>query len=124
MTSALDRWLTAYARAWGTNSADDIGVLFTEDAEYRAYPWGPPVRGRDEIVEWWRSVADGPDDHRFSGTSIGADGNRHFVQGRTVYDDGRTYENLWIVDLDEDGRASAFTEWYMESDSKELGPKA
>lgn len=124
MTSALDRWLAAYVRAWGTNSAEDVGALFTDDAEYRAYPWSPPVRGRDGIVAWWLSAADAPDDHRFSSTPIGRDGSRHFVQGRTVYDDGRTYENLWIVDLKEDGRASAFTEWYMESESTALGPNA
>jgi ketosteroid isomerase-like protein len=123
MTSALDRWLAAYVRAWDSNAEADIGDLFTDDAEYRAYPWAPPVRGRDEIVAWWRSAADRPGDHRFSSAPIGADGNRHFVQGRTVYEDGRVYENLWIVDLAEDGRASSFTEWYMESESKALGPK-
>jgi hypothetical protein len=32
------------------------------------------------------------------------------------------FENLWIVDLAQDGRASAFIEWCMQSASKPEGP--
>jgi hypothetical protein len=36
------------------------------------------------------------------------------VQGRTDYrGDSRSYDNLWIIQLAGDGRATAFTEWYM-----------
>ena len=45
---------------------------------------------------------------------LGSDAGRAFVQGVTVYAGGsRTYDNLWVIDLAEDGRASAFTEWFM-----------
>jgi hypothetical protein len=123
MTSRIDIWLTAYVAAWASNRPADVTALFATDAEYRSYPWGEPVRGAAAIAEWWLRTSDAPDDHRFSWSLLGVDGPRHFVQGRTVYTDGRTYENLWVVDLAEDGRASAFTEWYMESASKALGPQ-
>lgn len=121
----MDQWLADYSAAWASNTPTAIGDLFTDDAEYRSYPWAEPLRGRDAIVTWWLAAADGPDDHRFHSTLLGVDGARHFVQGRTVYEDGRTYENLWVVELHEDGRASSFTEWYMESSpARALGPKA
>jgi len=42
------------------------------------------------------------------------DGGRAFVQGRTDYrEDSRSYDNLWIIQLTGDGRATAFTVWYM-----------
>ncbi len=123
MTSPIDTWLAAYAAAWASNRPADVGALFTTNAEYRSYPWAEPVRGADDIAAWWLRTADEPDDHRFTWSLLGVDGPRHFVQGRTVYTDGRTYENLWVVDLGQDGRASAFTEWYMESASKALGPQ-
>ena len=37
-----------------------------------------------------------------------------FVQGLTTYKaDHRSYDNLWVIQLTADGRASSFTEWYM-----------
>ena len=42
------------------------------------------------------------------------DGGRAFVQGRTDYGgDSRSYDNLWVIQLTGDGRATEFTEWYM-----------
>ena len=42
------------------------------------------------------------------------DGGTAFVQGRTDYrGNSRSYDNLWIIQLAGDGRATAFTEWYM-----------
>ena len=66
----------------------------------------------------WLENADGPDDAMFSFEVVGFDEARAFVQGVTVYranDDRpeRTYDNLWVIDLTDDGRASAFTEWYI-----------
>lgn len=124
MADAIDRWMDGYVTAWDSNRTEDVASLFTESADYRSYPWAEPARGRDAIVALWLASADEPGDHAFDWHVVGRDGDRHFVQGRTVYTDGRTYENLWIVDLAADGRASAFTEWYMESASKPVGPHA
>ncbi|GAA2752610.1 nuclear transport factor 2 family protein [Amnibacterium kyonggiense] len=124
MADLIERWMAGYVSAWESNDPDAIAALFSEDATYRFYPWADPAVGSAAIVARWLDGADAPDDHAFSWSLIGSDGGRRFVQGRTVYTDGRTYENLWIVDLREDGRATAFTEWYMESASKALGPHA
>lgn len=124
MTTPIEQWMARYVSAWRTNDPAEVGALFTADATYRFSPWGDPVAGRDAIVAAWLEAADGPDDHEFTWSTLARDGDRHIVQGRTGYADGRTYENLWIVDLPGDGPATAFTEWYMESASKPLGPHA
>jgi hypothetical protein len=37
-----------------------------------------------------------------------------------VYEGGSTYSNLWVIRLDAEGRARAFTEWWMDqSDSSD-----
>lgn len=37
------------------------------------------------------------------------------MQGLTTYrGNSRSYDNLWIIQLTADGRASSFTEWYMQ----------
>jgi hypothetical protein len=66
-------------------------------------------------VEHWLAGRDEPDDWTFEWELLGVDGGRAFVQGLTSYrGTGRVYDNLWIVQLAADGRASSFTEWYMQ----------
>jgi hypothetical protein len=118
MRDAATTWVDAYVRAWRSNNPEEIGALFTDDARYAASPAAISAVGRDAIVAWWLENADGPDDATFSFEIVGIDGARAFVQGVTVYranDDRpeRTYDNLWVLDLTDDGRASAFTEWYI-----------
>jgi hypothetical protein len=121
--AAIGSWMAGYVAAWDSNDPSAIADLFTEQAAYRSYPWATPAIGHEAIVALWLGGADAPGDHRFTWRLVGTAGATRFVQGRTVYADGRTYENLWIVELDDAGRASSFTEWYMESASKALGPK-
>ena len=117
MHDALTAWVEGYERAWRSNAPDDIAVLFTDEARYLASPSSEAIVGRDAIVGWWLAHADGPDDATFSYEVIGVDGRRGFVQGVTNYrasgdQPERTYDNLWVIDLADDGRASSYTEWY------------
>jgi hypothetical protein len=107
------RWLDGYRKAWDSNDPGDIGALFPADGEYRFEPWEEPARGREAIVAAWLDRADAPGDHRFDGEVLAVDGDLAIVQGRTEYDDGRRYENLWVIRFAADGTARSFTEWYM-----------
>ena len=115
MTDAVKQWVDNYVRAWTSNEPEDIGALFTEQAVYATRPDDPdPWRGREQIVQRWLAARDEPGDWTFEWTLLGSDGGRAFVQGVTVYAGGsRTYDNLWVIDLAADGRAAAFTEWFM-----------
>jgi ketosteroid isomerase-like protein len=118
--AAARRWVEAYEHAWKTNEPDDIRALFTDDATYFTQPWGEPWAGADGIVDGWLDARDEPGTYQFEWEIAGVDGDRVFVQGRTDYaasdelPGGRVYSNLWVIDLDDDGRVRAFTEWYMK----------
>lgn len=105
-----------YLTAWSSNAPDDIRGLFTEDAVYFTTPHEPePWRGRERIVEGWVAARDEPGDWTFEWKLLGVDGGRAFVQGVTTYGKTRrSYDNLWVIQLSADGRASSFTEWYMQ----------
>ncbi|WP_374200333.1 nuclear transport factor 2 family protein [Arthrobacter sp. M4] len=107
--------MVGYEGAWTSNSPDDIRALFTEDAVYETRPNDPsPWRGHSEIVEKWIEAQDQPEDWTFEWTLLGIDGDTAYVQGLTTYLNGQpTYDNLWIIRFAPDGRASAFTEWFM-----------
>ena len=107
-------WVDGYVKAWTSNDEADIRALFTEDAEYRYHPWEEPVRGQDAIVASWLDSKDEPDDWSFTWDVLAVDDGTVVVQGRTPYLNGSSYLNLWVIRLTEDGRASRFTEWYLE----------
>jgi ketosteroid isomerase-like protein len=115
MSAGIEEWVEGYRRAWESNDPDDIRALFTEDAEYRTDPWSQPWRGHDEIVAGWLQHADAPGQTTFEWATLASTDELSIVQGTTVYaDSGKTYSNLWVVRLDENGRARAFTEWWMD----------
>jgi hypothetical protein len=115
MSDSVNAWMTKYIRAWQTNDPVDIRALFTEDAVYATSPNDPaPWQGQEQIVERWIAQGDTPEDWTFDWNLLGLDDGVAFVQGLTNYAGDRTsYDNLWIIRLNPDGRASDFTEWFM-----------
>jgi ketosteroid isomerase-like protein len=109
-------WVAGYRRAWESNAEADIRALFTDDAEYRYHPYDDdPVVGIDAIVANWLENRDEPGTTTWELRAVHADGDTGFVQGVTEYLRlGTVYDNLWVIRLAADGRAHAFTEWYMK----------
>ena len=119
MTSIQDveRWVENYRHAWMSNDPDDIRSLFADDAVYYFRPNdAKPARGADEIVNAWVEGRDNPGDWKFDFKVLGILNENSdpigIVQGLTEYlNELPTYDNLWLVRLDGEGRASEFTEW-------------
>ncbi|MBW9092264.1 nuclear transport factor 2 family protein [Microbacterium jejuense] len=116
--AAARAWLDGYLRAWESNDPDDIRAVFTPEAVYRYEPWTTAVTGQDAIVASWLDRRDEPGTYRFEGDVTAVDGRRAIVEGVTRYDSGTVYSNLWVIDLAEDRRAEAFTEWWMDQAHK------
>jgi ketosteroid isomerase-like protein len=116
--AAYEDWVRRYVDAWESNDAEEIGALFTDDARYYTAPYRQPWAGRENIVAGWLDRKDEPGEWRFSWEVLGTDGDVGFVKGVTTYEDG-DYSNLWVINLDEDGRASEFIEWWMEVEEEE-----
>jgi hypothetical protein len=113
---ALARWTDAYIGAWDSNDPGEICGLFTEDARYLTEPHARPWTGQDEIVAEWLARKDEPGDHTFRWEILAMAGALGFVRGWTSYptqDPPVDYGNLWVIRLEDDGRASEFTEWWV-----------
>jgi hypothetical protein len=113
-TSRTADWMSAYQDAWTSNDPADIRALFTEDAHYRTEPYAEPWTGVDAIVSGWLELADGPGSFTFEWAPLVETAELALVQGTTRYTDGPVYSNLWVIRFAPDGRATAFTEWYMD----------
>lgn len=119
-------WLDAYAHAWETYDGDDVRALFSDDAEYRWHPFDDPEKGRETIVEAWlnpdgnASSRDVPGTYKADLHPFAVDGNRAVAVGTCTYwtDTSRSkvdriYFNNWLLEFDDDGKCSSFTEYYM-----------
>ena len=122
----VQAWIDAYLKAWETYDAADISALFTEGAEYRWHPADEPEVGRDAIVHAWLNPGGNASSRDVPGTYAGdlrpyaVDGSRAVVVGTCTYwkDASRTevtrlYYNNWLLEFGDDGKCSAFTEYYM-----------
>ena len=123
MSEPIDDWMDAYLRAWDSNDPDDIRALFTDDAEYYTLPGRPAKAGIDAILAWWEDARDEPGDYTFRWEPVLVTPGRAVIQGYTDYREREGYHNLWIIDLAPDGRASRFTEWWVEVPADGSGPK-
>lgn len=110
----LDRWVAGYERAWRTPGTEGLRQLFTADATYRTAPFEQPHRGEDAIAALWEAEREGPDEVFALGWEIVAvDAQTGVVRAEVRYGEpvARTYRDLWIVKLDQQGRCVAFEEW-------------
>jgi ketosteroid isomerase-like protein len=124
-SDSVQRWLDHYSHAWETYSLEEIGALFSEDAEYRFHPWdeGDDIaRGQDAIVAAWLESRDTPGTYQGVYRPLLVQGDVAIAVGTSSYYTDETHEklerryhNLWILRFDADGRCRSFTEWYMKA---------
>jgi len=108
-------WIEAYRQAWISNDARDIGELFAEDARYYTEPFSTPWRGRQTIADNWLARKDEPGQTQFTWQLLAVTDDLAVVQGNTTYaTPPATYSNLWLIRLDQTGRCTEFTEWWMQ----------
>jgi ketosteroid isomerase-like protein len=117
----IRRWVDAYLEAWESNDPAAAAALFTADGLYRLEPW-ETWNGREEIVRGWLEHADAPGDATFHWWHVARDGDLWALEARTGYHDlGRDYSNLWLVELDDEGRARGFSEWWKQNPDAAAG---
>ena len=122
--ATLGDWLGRYERAWRSNDAAEAAALFTDDAVYRFRPWDAlaagAVEGRDAIAKAWLDDPDDPAAWSMECEPLAVNGSLGIARCVTRYattdhQPGRTYYNIFLVDLADDGRCRDFVEYFMEN---------
>ncbi len=107
-------WISAYEAAWRTEGTRTLRELSTADATYRAAPFDDPLVGLDAIAQFWEDEREGPDEgFTLNFEIVAARRDTAVARLEAVYigPPKRTYRDLWIITLTDDGRCSAFEEW-------------
>ena len=120
-TTSIDDWLARYRHAWSTDDPDEIAALFTEDILYYTAPHHEPLRGLQEVAAYWLGEKESDVPWRFDPHVLAREGDLWVVRAVTTYPQGtrdsggvaEMFHNIWLITLDEDGRASEFVEYYM-----------
>ncbi|MBS1676877.1 MAG: nuclear transport factor 2 family protein [Actinobacteria bacterium] len=107
----LRRWIDSYLRALESHDPEAIAALFTPDAVYRFRPWEAWI-GRDRIVAGRLEHADKPGAVKLHWWHVARDGDLWIVESRTRHKKRkRDHSSLWLIELDDEGRARGFSEW-------------
>src|SRR5688500_16036549 len=112
----VTQWIEGYRAAAASDDPQRIRALFTEDAEYWDGPFGEPWRGLDEILQNWTKQSDTPYEWDFDFEVFAVDGSRAVAQIEYRYrsPQAATYRNAWLIDLDDEGRARLFKDYWIE----------
>ena len=118
--AGFQRWLDDYVGAWKTYDPEQIGDLFSEDAQYRYHPQDEPLRGRQAIVDSWLEEPDAPNSYEASYRPLAIDGDVHVAEGTSRYFDEHgelrdEYCNIYVCRFDAEGRCSDFTEYWIQN---------
>ena len=63
----VQNWLDEYGRAWANGDPDQVMPLFSDTVTYQETPFDDPMRGRQEIREYWqKNAADAQEDVEFT----------------------------------------------------------
>ena len=110
----LAAWIAAYERAWRTPGTEDLSRLFTPEATYWPAPFDPPIRGLEAIAAFWEAERESADEaFAMTWEPVAVDGASAVARVEVRYLDppGRLYRDLWVIELDAEGRCRAFEEW-------------
>lgn len=107
-------WMRGYRRAWESNDPAHIRALFTEDADYFEAPSEHPWHGHDAIVAGWLTARDEPGDTEFVWEIVSETPDVAVVRAVSTYAAGPVYDNLWVIRFAPDGRATSYTDWWIE----------
>lgn len=110
--TTVQAWIDTYERLWRTPGTDALTQLFTPDATYKTSPWAPPVVGLPALAEFWEAERDGPgESFTMSSEVVAVEGATAVVRVSVEYGSGDRWLDLWVLELDEDGRCTSFEEW-------------
>ena len=104
-------WVGAYETAWRAEDPRAVSALFTEDAAYARSPYDDPLRGHDQIRDFW--LADAGQTFTRTAEPVAVDGLAAVVRVEVRYGgpDPQEYRDLWILRFADDGRVEDFAEW-------------
>ncbi|MEJ2007678.1 MAG: nuclear transport factor 2 family protein [Acidobacteriota bacterium] len=118
----LESWLRAYGAAWEERNAQAAVDLFAEDAVYSVLPFTSPLRGRIELLKYWKHVTSSQQQIHFDFEILAAgpaEGVVHWWASflRPSESKRLQLDGIFVVSLDSEGRCTRFQEWWHKRET-------
>jgi SnoaL-like domain len=112
----IDDWVGRYLAAWLSNDPADIAAVFAVDAESHELPYATDSENLAEITAVWleRAGWEGTGNWTFEWEQVAVNGDTFVVTGIGHYPALGDFNNLWVVTLNESGKATMFRMWNNE----------
>lgn len=122
MTERLDRWLQEFGAAWQNLNADQIAGLFEAEGAFFETPFGPPLRGRENILRHWHDAVQKQSDVVFMYRTLAVEGDlgvARWAAQLTLIETGTRIEFDGILEcrLDEGGDARLLRMWWHDREA-------
>lgn len=129
MMDRLDHWLQAFGSAWQNRNADEMAALFGADGGFFETPFGPPVRGREDILAHWRDAFAKQDNVVFMYRTMAVRddlGVARWAAQFDLVDEGLRLEFDGVVEcrLENDGTARLVRLWWHDREAPRRKPTA
>ena len=118
-------WLERYESAWRAPGTEAVRALFSDDATYQLSPYDERIRGINEIAAMWERERERPDEpFTMTSDTVAVDGDTAVARVEVHYagPPAREYRDLWVLELEDDGRCRAFEEWPLWSEQPRYAP--
>ena len=118
----LQSWLRAYGAAWERRNAQAAVDLFADDVVYSVLPFTTPIRGRHELLKYWRHVTSSQEQIHFDFEIMALsrdEGIAHWRANFLRLGERKRLEldGICVLSLNPDGRCTRFHEWWHKRET-------
>jgi ketosteroid isomerase-like protein len=122
--SLIDNWMELYEKAWRSGDVAELENIFTDNATYQTSPFADPVAGLENIQHFWHNATDKEERFNLSYGVVAKEGDIAVIKVEVAYTAPHQtrWKNLWIIQLDDEGRCFAFEEWPFQPGQEDGNP--
>ena len=125
----FDRWLQEFGAGWQNLDAGKIAGLFESDAAFFETPFGPPRRGREEILQHWRDALSKQSDVVFMYRALALQDDLGIARWAAQFNLTEAglrleFDGIMECKLGEDGEARLLRLWWHDREAPKRNPTA
>ena len=116
---AVVLWVADYERVWRSPGTDRLREILAPDVTYVPSPWTSPIRGLDQLGEFWESERAGfNESFAIQSHIVAVEGTCAVVRVAVQYGDqpASRWRDLWVLTFAQDRRCRIFEEWPFAPD--------
>jgi len=108
--------MTEYVAAWRAKDTALLAQVLNDDITYKTSPFAEPLVGLDAVKKFWLEATAEGEEFTITHALVAIEGDIAVLRVDVHYTAPieRTWKDLWIVQIGDDGLCFTFEEWPIE----------